>query len=113
LIDIDELKTALAQIEQEKIDANIALQAQLKAESDARRTTAINYISTLDFTLKGTTTSEKKIECYTLMDFCKSEIQKATYGELKQELQKKIDELLIQANQLKDLQRQEKAVLLD
>ena len=108
MIDINELKTALAQIEQEKKDAEIALQNQLKQESDVRRVTALDYISTLDFTLKGITTSEKKTECYNLMDFCKSEIQKATYGELKQELQKKIDELLIQANLLKDLQRAEK-----
>lgn len=108
MIDINELKTALAQIEQEKKDEETALQLQLKQESDARRITAQDYISTLDFTLKGSTTSEKKTECYTLMSFCKDEIQKATYGELKQELQKKIDELLIQANQFKDLQRAEK-----
>ena len=108
MIDINELKTALAQIEQEKKDVEIILQNQLKLESDARRVTALDYISTLNFTLKGRTTAEKKTECYTLMDFCKLEIQKATYGELKQELQKKIDELLIQANLLKDLQRAEK-----
>src|SRR3990167_799493 len=108
MIDINELKTELDQIEQEKKDAEISLQNQLKQESDVRRQTAIDYISTLDFTLKGSTTPEKKTECYTLMDFCKSEIQKAIYGELKQELQKKIDELLVQANQLNDLQRAEK-----
>ena len=69
MIDINELKTALAQIEQEKKDAEIALQNQLKQESDARRVTALDYIDTLDFTLKGITTSEKKTECYTIMDF--------------------------------------------
>ena len=108
MIDLQELKDALAVIEQEKKDSEIALQNQLKQESDARRVTALDYISTLDFTLKTSTTPEKKTECYILMDFCKDEIQKATYGELKQELQKKIDELLVQANQLKDLQRAEK-----
>src|SRR3990167_10944584 len=105
MIDLQELKDALAVIEQEKKDAEITLQNQLKLESDIRRQTAIDYISILDFELKSKTTAEKKTECYTLMDFCKSEIQKATYGELKEELQKKIDELLVQANLLKDLQR--------
>ena len=108
MIDINELKTALAQIEQEKKDVEISLQNQLKQESDVRRLTAIDYIKTLDLKLKTKTTTEQKTECYQLMDFCKSEIQKATYSELKQELQKKIDELLIQANLLKDLQRAEK-----
>ena len=60
MIDINELKTALAQIEQEKKDVEIILQNQLKQESDVRRVTALDYISTLDFTLKGSTTPEKK-----------------------------------------------------
>ena len=108
MIDLQELKDALAVIEQEKKDAEITLQSQLKQESDARRIIALDYIKTLDFKLKSKTTAEQKTECYILMDFCKDEIQKATYGELKQELQKKIDELLVQANLLKDLQRAEK-----
>ena len=108
MIDKAELLALLAEIEQDKKDEETALQLQLKTESEARRVTAIDYISKLDFKLKGKTTAEQKTECYTLMDFCKSEIQKASYGELKDELNKKIDELLIQANQLKDLQRLEK-----
>jgi len=108
MIDKAELLVVLAEIEQDKIDAQTALQLQLKQESDARRIEAIDYIKTLDFKLKAKTTSEQKTECYTLMDFCKSEIQKASYGELKDELNKKITELLIQANLLKDQQRLEK-----
>lgn len=106
MIDINELKTALAQIEQEKIDEQTALQNQLQAESDVRRAEAVTYISTLDLSLKGKDTTEKKTECYDLMDYLRTEQKKANSNELKEELQKKIDELLIQANQFKDLQRQ-------
>lgn len=105
MIDKAELLAALAEIEQDKKDVETLQQLQLKAESDARRITAIDYIKTLNLKLKGNTTSEQKTECYTLMDYLRNEQKMATYGELREELQKKIDELLIQANQLKDLQR--------
>lgn len=105
MIDINELKVALEQIEQEKKDEQIALQAQLKVESNDRRVTAIDYITTLDLELKTKTTAGKKTECYILMDYLRTEQKIATYWELREELQKKIDELLILANQYKDLQR--------
>ena len=107
MIDINELKAVLAVIEQEKTNAEKALQNQYKAESDARRTAALSYIATLDLTIKSTTTPEKKTECYTLMDFLRNEMN-GKDGETRQELQKKIDELLVQANLYKDQQRAEK-----
>ena len=107
MIDINELKTALAQIEQEKKDAEIALQNQLKTESDARRAGATAYISTLDLVVNEKSTIENKVKCYELMDYLRTEMN-GKDGETRQELQKKIDELLILANQYKDLQRAEK-----
>jgi len=107
MIDINELKTALAQIRKEENEIMIANQIQLKDESDSRRLTAIDYINNLDLSLKSKTIPEKKTECYTVMDFLRNEMKTAPDGETKQELQKKIDELLIQANIYKDLQRAE------
>ena len=109
MIDLNELKDALAQIEQEKVDAQTALQLQLKTESDSRRVTALSYISTLPLTIDDKkTTAEQKTQCYILMDLCKQEASKSNYQELKDELYNKINELLIQANILKDQQRVEK-----
>ena len=109
MIDTIELREALETIRLEDEAIEQATQLQLKAESDARRVTALDYISTLDLSIDNKlTTAEQKTEVYRNMEFLKDEIQKATYGELKQELQKKIDELLVQANLLKDLQRAEK-----
>ena len=109
MIDTIELREAMEIIRLEDEAVEQAIQLQLKAESDARRITAQDYIATLDLSVDNKLTlAEQKTEVYRNMEFLKDEIQKATYGELKQELQKKIDELLIQANQLKDLQRAEK-----
>lgn len=84
-------------------------QLQAKAESDQRRAAALDYIATLDLKLKGKNVTEKKVECYDLMELLKSQMN-GKDGETRQELQKKIDELLIQANQFKDLQRAGKIV---
>ena len=88
---------------------NLTAQAQAQAESDQRRAAALVYIATLDLKLKGKTNAEKKTECYQLMDYLKSEMA-GKDGETRQELQKKIDELLVQANTFKDLQRAEKQI---
>lgn len=107
MIDIKELEEALAVIEQKKKDAEVALQNQLKVESDSRRSDAITYISTLDLTVKGKTNAEQKTDCYRIMDYLKNEMN-GKDGETRQELQKKIDEFLVQANLFKDAQRSEK-----
>lgn len=82
---------------------------QQKIESDKRRDDAIAYIATLDLEIKSKTTTDQKTECYDLMDSLRADMTDKD-GETRQELQKKIDELLIQANQLKDMQRLEKSV---
>lgn len=82
---------------------------QQKIESDKRRDDAIAYIATLDLEIKSKTTTDQKTECYDLMDSLRADMADKD-GETRQELQKKIDELLIQANQLKDQQRLEKSV---
>src|SRR3990167_4784207 len=109
MIDTIELREALETIRLEDEAIEQTTQLQLEAKRDARRITAQNYIGTLDLTVDNKLpTAEQKTKVYRNMEFLKDEIQKATYGELKQELQKKIDELLVQANQLKYLQRAEK-----
>jgi len=86
----------------EKIQQSNAQQAQIA--SDARRVIALAYIATLNLSIIGTTNAEKKTRCYNRMEFCRNEMN-GKDGETRQELQKKIDELLVLANQYKDLQR--------
>src|SRR3990167_8603567 len=99
----------MQEIEQDKINTEKAQQDKLKTDSDARRITAQAVISTLDLSIDDKLSySEQKVKAYENMEYLKDEIKKATYSELKDELQKRIDQELILANQLKDLQRSQK-----
>lgn len=107
MIDKKELRNMLEVIRLEDVETERLRQLQLKADSDLRRTNAIIEITKIDLSLKSSTNSSKKTECYTLMDYLRVQMKTAPDGETKQELQKKIDELLVQANIYKDLQRSE------
>lgn len=82
---------------------------QQKADSDARRATAIDYIKTLDLNIdKKLTTPEQKAKRYDNISLLKNELANTSINELKSELLKIIENEMVEINKLKDQQRMEK-----
>lgn len=106
MIDINELKTALAQIKAEKEAQEEAERQQQLADSETRKLEAIEYIKTLKLNVSSSLSlAEQKAKLYANIDLLKLEIAKTPIGELKQKLQNRIEAELVKINEIKDQQR--------